>query len=122
MRDAGARFVPADLQDQVPGLIRAHVESVWRLSSRCRQGWRARPPPPRRATRPVPWSHDSPPSQIEALSPPPAAVVFLGDVIHNGYHSHDFEWCVPWCLGSGRRERGAIAPPAGTRVLLLLLT
>ncbi|PNW71513.1 hypothetical protein CHLRE_16g657450v5 [Chlamydomonas reinhardtii] len=30
--------------------------------------------------------------QIEALSPPPAAVVFLGDVIHNGYHSHDFEW------------------------------
>ncbi|KAG2451794.1 hypothetical protein HYH02_003570 [Chlamydomonas schloesseri] len=30
--------------------------------------------------------------QIEALSPPPAAVVFLGDVIHNGYYSHNFEW------------------------------
>ncbi|KAG2441761.1 hypothetical protein HXX76_003374 [Chlamydomonas incerta] len=30
--------------------------------------------------------------QIEKLSPPPAAVVFLGDVIHNGYYSHDFEW------------------------------
>ncbi|KXZ52480.1 hypothetical protein GPECTOR_9g524 [Gonium pectorale] len=30
--------------------------------------------------------------QIEGLSPQPAAVVFLGDVIHNGYYSHDFDW------------------------------
>lgn len=36
--------------------------------------------------------------QIEALRPRPAAVVFLGDVIHNGYYSHDFDWCVArWC-------------------------
>ncbi|PNH01313.1 hypothetical protein TSOC_012812, partial [Tetrabaena socialis] len=29
---------------------------------------------------------------IESLDPRPSAVVFLGDVIHNGYYSHDFEW------------------------------
>ncbi|GFR50261.1 hypothetical protein Agub_g12447 [Astrephomene gubernaculifera] len=30
--------------------------------------------------------------QINSLSPSPSAVVFLGDVIHNGYYSHDFNW------------------------------
>ncbi|GLC49913.1 hypothetical protein PLESTB_000322400 [Pleodorina starrii] len=30
--------------------------------------------------------------KIEAISPPPAAVVFLGDVIHNGYVSKEFKW------------------------------
>ncbi|GLI63205.1 hypothetical protein VaNZ11_006104 [Volvox africanus] len=32
--------------------------------------------------------------KFEALQPVPAAVVFLGDVIHNGYVSKDFEWYV----------------------------
>lgn len=30
--------------------------------------------------------------QVESLSAQPTAAIFLGDVIHNGYISHDFEW------------------------------